>query len=318
MEQNINIAEILKDKPKGTELYSPLYRKVTFSGISNTGIFVKCQEFPLRGTRFFFSDGRCNSVSECLLFPSKVMRDWTKFAWKKGDVLVNKDRDTHVIFEKFTDDTYTTFTGKHYRSKISKNGYEYVRECSCDTESFSLETEDAAKAFLNTIEEKLGGKLNRETLEIEKPAFKIGSLYVFNDEDEDGELTIIGKLVAKDESEDFLKFGYQYEIETEKLLSEDFDLCISEHKELREATESEASLFESAYTLWKKSKEQPAFKPFDKVLVKASVDGEWHIDLFECMHDSDIYPYRVMSGLYGFCIHYEGNEHLLGTKDNPK
>ncbi len=50
------------------------------------------------------------------------------------------------------------------------------------------------------IEERLGGKLNLETLEIEKkPAFEIGKLYVFNEEDEDGEVTIIGKLIDKNE-----------------------------------------------------------------------------------------------------------------------
>lgn len=87
------------------------------------------------------------------------------------------------------------------------------------------------------------------------PYFELGNLYVFNEEDEDGELTIIGKLIAKNESQDTLTIGNQYEIETENFVTDQaLDLRICIHKELREATEDEASLFQEAYTLWKKSK----------------------------------------------------------------
>ena len=34
------------------------------------------------------------------------------------------------------------------------------------------------------------------------PCLELGNLYVFKEEDEDGELTIIGKLIAKNESQD--------------------------------------------------------------------------------------------------------------------
>lgn len=95
---------------------------------------------------------------------------------------------------------------------------------------------------------------NKQTM----PDFELGNLYVFNEEDEDGdELTIIGKLIAKNESQDTLTFGNQYEIETEKFVTDQaFDMRISVQKELREATEDEASLFQEAYTLWKKNKER--------------------------------------------------------------
>lgn len=319
MEAKINIAEILKDKPQGTKLYSSACGKCELKEADDKSFKVSFYSskfgFMNGGEGTFDKNGNLYDDGECIIFPSKEMRDWNKFAWKKGDILVNKDRDAHIVFDKFNDSTYTTFTGRHYL--IDPNEY-YSTASMAFTESFTLATEDDAKIFLDVIKEKLGDKLNRETLNIEKPAFKIGSLYVFNDEDEDGELTIIGKLVAKDESEDFLKFSYQYEIETEKLLSsQDFDLCISEHKELREATESEASLFESAYTLWKKSKEQPAFKPFDKVLVRDAVDEKWSIDFFECTLDkSQEHLHGCMTDYWRFCIPYnENTKHLLGTTD---
>lgn len=65
------------------------------------------------------------------------------------------------------------------------------------TFTFRKASDDEAQTYINTLEKHFGGKLNLETLEIEKPAFEIGKLYVFREEDEDGELTIIGKLIDK-------------------------------------------------------------------------------------------------------------------------
>ena len=35
-------------------------------------------------------------------------------------MLVSEDGSVHIIFEKFTDDTYTIFAGKYYYSKDGK------------------------------------------------------------------------------------------------------------------------------------------------------------------------------------------------------
>lgn len=149
-----------------------------------------------------------------------------------------------------------------------------------------------------------------------KPVFELGKLYVFNEQDEDGELTIIGKLIGKNESYDTLTFGNQYEIENEKFVTDQaFDLHISVHEELREATEGEAITFQEADTNWKKSKkqgkEQPSFKPFDKVLVRDSKSDNWRANLFGYI-DKDGY-YRCVYANWVYCIPYAGNEHLLGT-----
>lgn len=329
MEQkDIDIYEILKNEEYGTELYTPKCGRVWHSGMANDKDSAKAiwTEDEAGREHFFDKTGKVYKEGEILLFPSKEMRDWSKF-FKKGDVLVNKDRDTHVIFEEFTDDTYTTFTGEHYRSKISKNGYEYVRECSCATEEFTLETENAAQAYINIIEEKYGGKLNRETLEIEKPkkpVFEIGKLYVFHERDEDGELTIIGELIDKNESEDTLTFGNQYEIETEKFVTDQaFDLRISVNTELREATENEVELFNKHYAIWKKEKEarkQPAFKTFDKVLVRCGKGFKWLPAFFIRDRGEDFAArYNVLplhSGKtadFTSCIPYGGHENFAFT-----
>lgn len=171
------------------------------------------------------------------------------------------------------------------------------------------ELEDKRKEFME--------QNNKQTM----PDFELGNLYVFKEEDEDGELTIIGKLISKNENEDTLTFGNQYEIETENFVTDQaFNLRISIHKELREATEDEASLFQEAYTLWKKSKEQPSFKPFDKVLVRNRGVHKWRPAIFvQTRIGESPYKYNALLlstghvGDFTQCIPYEGNEKLAFT-----
>lgn len=85
----VSVAEILKDKPVNTKLYSPLFGDVYFSHVEDSIINVEHHA----GVSKFFNSGRYYNFdeSEPLLFPSMEMRDWNKFAWKKGDVLVCTD-----------------------------------------------------------------------------------------------------------------------------------------------------------------------------------------------------------------------------------
>lgn len=148
---------------------------------------------------------------------------------------------------------------------------------------------------------------------------------IWTEEDEDGELTIIGKLIGKNESEDTLTFGNQYEIENEKFVTDQaFDLRISVHEELREATEDEAVTFKEAYTQWvekeKKAKEQPVFKTFDKVLVRDGKEYEWLPALFvRDRGEGTNYRYKVLSlrsgkpAEFACCIPFEGNENVVFT-----
>lgn len=328
MEQkDFDVYEILKGVPAGTKLYSPMCGKVAFSHLASNKEEVEA--IWIKDDNSFNKNGRWMEGGEVMLFPSDKMRDWSKFAWKKGDVLVSEDGSVHIIFEKFTDDTYTIFAGKHYYAKSGKAPY-YERVCgNAITEVFTLEAEDAAKTYIRTIEERLGGKLNRETLEVEKPkkpVFELGNLYVFNEDDEDGELTIIGKLIGKNESEDTLTFGNQYEIETEKFVTDQaFDLRISVHDELREATEDEAITFQEACTLWEKSKEkkrkeQPAFKTFDKVLVRSRKKFNWYPAFF-VRDRGEKFASRYTALVihvgtvedFVHCIPYEGHENIAFT-----
>lgn len=324
MEQkDIDIYEILKDEERGTELYTPICGRVWHSGMANDKDSAKAiwTEDEDGREHFFDKNGKVSKEGEVLLFPSKEMRDWSKF-FKKGDVLVSKDREVHIIFEKFEDDAFTKFRGKHYLWNECYNEEVFQMETSV----FEKVSDDDAQTYINNINKCFGGKLNRETLEIEKPVkltFEIGKLYVFNEDDEDGELTIIGKLIGKNESEDTLTFGYQYEIENEKfVVDQTFDLRISVHEELREATEGEYCTFKEAYTLWEKKArkpmDKPAFKTFDKVLVRDGDYDKWNPAIFiECLSGGQFSAFSITDGnSYSFnhCIPFEGHEYLTGTK----
>lgn len=325
MEQkDIDIYEILKDEERGTELYTPKCGRVWFSGMANDKDSAKAiwTEDEAGREHFFDKNGKIYKEGEILLFPSKEMRDWSKF-FKKGDVLVHRDDDIHVIFEGFKDNRYTMFKSKHYLWRECFEDYS-KEQSEMVIFTFRKVSDDEAKTYINTLEKFLGGKLNRETLEIEKPAkltFEIGKLYVFNEEDEDGELAIIGELIAKNESEDTLTFGNQYEIETEKFVTDQaFDLRISVNKELREATENEVELFNKHYDIWKNGKEQPAFKTFDKVLVRCGKGFKWLPAFFVRDRGEDFASrYNVLplhSGKaadFTQCTPYEGHENFAFT-----
>lgn len=328
MEQkDIDVYEILKDVPKGTELYTPLSGKV---GLSYMALNKEAGEAILvknkNGEYSFNKNGRWMEGGEILLFPSKEMRDWSKF-FKKGDVLICYEgkKPYYTIFDGFGDNTYRAFKGKFAHDCYEDKWYQ--NEGNLSTNTFQKLNRADSEIYVTKIEECFGGKLNRETLEIEKPAkltFEVGKLYVFNDEDEDGELTIIGKLIGKNESEDTLTFGDQYEIENQKFVTDQtFDLCISVQKELREATEGEILMLQKDRTLWekeKKAKEQPPFKPFDKVLVRCGKKFKWLPAFFvRDRGEEAIYRYKVLLiekgkvGDFTSCIPYEGHENIAFT-----
>lgn len=73
----MNIAEILKNVPRGTKLYSPAFGEVTFKKATGDIIVV---DDSCNIERVFFSDGRFYKDSECVLFPSKECRDWSNFS----------------------------------------------------------------------------------------------------------------------------------------------------------------------------------------------------------------------------------------------
>lgn len=170
MNENINLVEILRDCPKGTPLYSSLHGPVElFSVIEEEPDFpieVKCLSDS--NIYSFQKDGRYHNFpgNEPTLFPSKRMRDWSKF-FKKGDVLETIKLHTiyYAIFKEYTDKSCETFTAAFFAKKYS---HPKKDEEVFFTTEFSLATEEQKASFVSEIEEEFGGRLNLDTLEFEK------------------------------------------------------------------------------------------------------------------------------------------------------
>lgn len=327
MEAKINVAEILKDKPENTKLYSPLFGDVYFSYIKDSIINVKHHG----GITKFFDNSRYYNYpeSEPLLFPSKEMRDWSKYAWKRGDVLVSNDGGTEVIFYNWYDDTYTNFYGKHRLDSENKNNIKYNDAFICTTGRYSLEDKDAAQTYINTIEEKLGGKLNRETLEIEKtqPEFKDGDI-----------LSNPSTALPKNHIFIFSKFNKYKDFECHVALTASGEITIpTSHGAwcrkdcgVKYATEEEKQqLFEALANVgkaWDAEKKavvdlKPKWtpKPFDRVITRVNDDAIWTANIFS--HIDRHGKYVTLGCISGYdhyhCLHYnEETAKLIGTTNN--
>ena len=103
MEQKLNIAEILKNKPRGTKLYSMIHGKCSSEAVTDEIFKINfcTSKFGLTqsGECTLIKFGNMYDGGECIIFPSKEMRDWSKFQW--DDVLISNDGGTEVIFDKW-------------------------------------------------------------------------------------------------------------------------------------------------------------------------------------------------------------------------
>lgn len=325
METKINIVEILKDKPQGTKLYSSACGKCKLEEVDDKSFKISFYNskfgFMNGGEGYLDKNGKLYDDGECVVFPSKEMRDWSKFAWKKGDVLVSED-NVHIIFEKFEDDTYTRFKGKHYLWKECDEEDYNKEETKMLTSVFEKANDAAAQTYINTIEEKLGGKLNRETLEVEKaqPEFKDGDIIKMT-WDKYSAIVIFWEYINFGKGFDSHVF---FNINT-KIIEYNIHGHTLQDMILRLATEEEKQqLFD---TLAKKGKAWDAEKkkimylkpkvelrPFDNVLVRHQKTEEWRANIFSHTDKTDEYlDYVCVNGRWEFCIPYIGNESLLGT-----
>ncbi len=83
MNENLNLVEILKDCPLGIKLYSTVFGDVEFYTIIDNKTIIVTTETD--DNVFFSAYGKMYTQynGECLLFPSRDQRDWSKFKPKK-------------------------------------------------------------------------------------------------------------------------------------------------------------------------------------------------------------------------------------------
>lgn len=173
----INIAEILKDCPKGTKLYSPICGNCKllkiYNGLSLDVINDADEVFN------FSYDGRYNLNGECCIFPSKDNRDWNTFQpFKDGDIISN---NAYIaIFHKFGKPNFCAYDKVvYYHCWCYQNGkgskFEKDFGIGRDTD-FRFATDEEKQKLFDTIKTN-GYKWDSETKTLKKlivPKFKVG------------------------------------------------------------------------------------------------------------------------------------------------
>lgn len=324
MNNNINIAELLKDCPKGTKLYSTIFGEVELKEVKDNGRSVCILVTNFYGQEeMFYPDGKYNthySDSECALFPSKEQRDWSKFCpFKNGDVL--SDNYSVFIFKsRMFDrglDSYVynsnCVLAPNKRLAVKPGGYNHAAGV------VSFASEEEKQKLFQAIKDN-GYKWNSETKTLEKlvePKFKRedivytkgGSLAILGGEVNRSFYTICrlrsGRLLT-----DFIL------VEPERFTTEE------EKEKLFQAIKDNGYRWNAETKTLEKEEKKDKFdittlKPFDKVLMRDSDTQEWFISLFSHFNGLKMYKYSCINGRgYAQCVPYEGNQHLLGTTNN--
>ena len=295
--KKINIAELLKDCPKGMELDCLMYENVEFDYIEQSPKSkypIHCLMKTNEGyNALIFTHNGCNDRhpnAKCVIFP-KGKTTWEGFVppckFKDGDVCYVK---TKTLFEYI----FIFKVSENYDctpNYVTLSAYDLYTDISsvCASDSINeirLATEEEKQKLFDAIK-KNGYKWNEETKTLEKlvePRFKVGDVI-----QDVGEYKVkITEVNLEDEC-----YGY------ESMAKGIGGFAFSEQDK------------------WKLAKfDISTLKPFDKVLVRDNNEQFWTCDWFSFYNTKQIYPFSCVGHYVNQCIPYEGNEHLLGTTDD--
>lgn len=128
---SIDISEILKNYPSGTKLYSVMFGDCYLDTIRNNGNIILnipngnvfsltvnkkghyvTKNEVIKQNNEYFGIGY---QGECVLFPSKINRNWKSLTWKDGDILMKGDET--AIFSNFTNNGFDTFKLRNIYNK---------------------------------------------------------------------------------------------------------------------------------------------------------------------------------------------------------
>jgi hypothetical protein len=181
MNENINLCEILKNIPKGTKFYTPLCGEVEFD------IIMDFSHYPIRTTTnnnnyYFTKEGyyETKGTPECLLFPSKDQRDWSKYQrpFVNGDIITSKGGGIALFSHTQTHFECSDVVYYHcvfYPLKKFELGLNCGIGCVSDCR---FATEEEKQKLFQAIKDN-GYKWNAETKTLEKlitPNFKVGDI----------------------------------------------------------------------------------------------------------------------------------------------
>ena len=160
MNENIDLTKILENCPEGTKLYSTVHGEVQFDHIEIDS------EYPIRVTVLSKQGLYYNILftkygillndypkGECILFPSKEQRDWSKFTapWykkEKFDPKTLKPFDKVLVKRSGKEDSWTC---NIFSSYSEGTGYDF--ECLDDVYENCIPYNDNTKHLVGTTDE---------------------------------------------------------------------------------------------------------------------------------------------------------------------
>lgn len=154
MNENTDLIKILKDCPKGTKFYSPVWGEVSFDKIHKREVYTIGID-TMSGYKYLTKEGYYINADgvECILFPSKDQRDWSKFTapWRKKEKFDPKTLQPFdkVLVRDFFNDEWVC----DCFSNISKTNKEYPYSCIAYSHKMCIPYNEDTKYLLGINDE---------------------------------------------------------------------------------------------------------------------------------------------------------------------
>ena len=310
----MNVAKLLKYCPKGTKLYSTVFGEVKFSEVypDNTIVVIIKDDWK----RVFRKDGSYSEYGECVLFPAKNQKDWSKFRLpvKKGDIMMSDGR-AFIISDDYAD----TFGDAYHKyiCGINVGGKFKVSQSNSHqwTNSFYIPASEEAKKELFDKMTEAGYRWNADTLELEKieSEFKEGDVYI----NKEGDLYLLIGKIAKDIGKAAILYANGDFITEAAFTITSDGLALAKSSDRNKLF---SFLIRKGYKYDKvqHNVKKQCFKPFDRVLVRNNDTDSWKADIYLGYDENNPFSYICTRDNYNICIPYEDNEYLLGTINYPE
>ena len=341
MKNKINIAELLKDCPKGMKLDCTMFDNVTLLRVDNSeGIIYPIIVLREDGNSITLTKyGQCSDANsaKCVIFP-KGKTTWEGFQrpFRDGDIVTWEDRGSLVAFI-YKERKDVAVVKHHFALYTGSLGTVTDGEISLVENEIVFATEEEKQKLFDTIKEN-GYTWNTETKTLEKlPKFKVGDKikektgiwprtttirsYVkgigyyttMNDcvriDDQDNWELVIEKPIFKvgDKIRDTRNNS---EGVIQKLTDEGYE-CHFEYGNFL------ISFKEQHYFILVLDKfDITTLEPFEsRVLVRDNDHDSWKPSFWGYLRGGEI-MYDTVRGVFKQCIPYESNEHLMNTTND--
>ena len=294
MKQKINIAELLKDCPKGMELDCTMIDNVVFEKLdvrsSHHPIIIRRTDSKDSNTTIHLTKYGQYSDEEdykCVIYP-KGKTTWEGFQrpFEDGDIVAFDAHHLQIFI--FKDKKENNTLSDCYLMLDVEDDELYLEDGMYYVTRFA--TEEEKKKLFQAIKNN-GYNWNAETKTLEKliePKFKVGDKIIKRD-------SIVNSWIVSSVSSEYYGLKTRNNSECIAIMS------IAEQDE---------------YDLVPDKFDATNFEPFMKVLVRSDNSDVWECDFFSSYNPKCSNRFHCIGAWYNICIPYIGNEHLRGTTDD--